>query len=140
MLLGAVAGVVLCGAAFGIGSLLGPHTADPSLTGQTLCGDLTSQNYTALYGLLSARQRALGTQAQFVASQRQLDALRGRASQCGFSLAGQDSASAELALTVTRGSAGPLSSDVRLLLDGSSWHVDTFDGGVVSRDARPNSV
>jgi hypothetical protein len=131
VLLGATVGALLCGGALAASALLAGHGPDPTPTARALCGDLTTRNYADLYTLLSSQQQASGTRAQFVASQRQLDVLRGPTMHCAYRLAGDKSGVTDLVLTLTRGAAPPATAHVRLILSGGIWRIDTFDSSLV---------
>jgi hypothetical protein len=140
LLLGAAAGALLCGGTLATGALLAVHGPDLAPTARALCGDLTTRNYDGLYALLSSQQQATGTRAQFVASQRQLDVLRGPTTRCAYSLAEGGSAVADLVLTLTRGAAPPATAHVRLILSGSRWRIDAYDSSLVRATSIANAL
>src|SRR5579884_4055177 len=74
----------------------------PQPAADAVCAAVIHQDYTALYGLLASGQQAAGTQAQFVASQRQLDVAAGRATSCAASITLVDGAQASVTFSVTR--------------------------------------
>jgi len=133
ILLGAVAGVLLCAVAVAAGSLLGSHTPDPAPAARALCADLVAHDYAALYALLSPQQQAAGTQAQFVASQRQLDVLRGATTRCAAVVTAESGATAEATLTLTRAAAVPTTGQAQLVLTAGGWRVNSFDNSLVTR-------
>jgi hypothetical protein len=130
-LLGAVAGIALCAAGLGLASALSPRAPAPDGTARALCDALTTQNYAAVYGSLSPYQKAQGTAAQFAASQRELDAVRGKITTCAYQIASNDDRTAQVTFTLTRARAGTLSASARLLLVNGAWRVDTFTDAVV---------
>ena len=134
LLLGAVAGVALVVLVMGLLSQRPGQAQSPSVTptARQLCDDLTAQRYDDLYGLLASALQSIGSRAQFVASQRQLDAQRGVARTCGYSVAGQDAANATLTLTITRESSATTSAQVRLIYEGTSWRIADFDSSLVA--------
>lgn len=136
LLLGAITGVLLCAAAIALTALLAPRTPDPRSTARALCDDLTSQDYAAAYTLLAPTVRAQGTQAQFVASQRQLDVLRGRVTRCAYTISGASTASAIVTLSLTRGPEAAATAEVRLIFAGHDWLVSAFDTSLVRVPAR----
>ena len=126
MLLGVAAGALLCAGALAAGALLAPRTPDPTPAARALCADLISRNFDALYALLSPRQQSAGTRAQFVASQRQLDLLRGATSACMATITGTSGGVANATLTMRRGAAAEQMANVSLILTGSGWRVDVM--------------
>ncbi|MBF6589856.1 MAG: hypothetical protein IVW57_04900 [Ktedonobacterales bacterium] len=140
LLLGAATGVLLCGAILLIVGLLTPRVPAPATTAQTLCDDLTAQRYAAAYGLLAPRQQARGSRAEFIASQRQLDALLGKVSHCAYTITSADVASVAITVTVTRAGRPPTSGVVRLIRDGTTWRVDAYDAAIVRAGERARSA
>src|SRR5690242_6721105 len=87
--LGVAAGVflVILGIAT-LSRLSATSTSSPSVApvARQLCSELTTQQYDDLYGLLSTAEQEVGTQDQFVASQRQLDVQLGTAHACSYTI------------------------------------------------------
>ena len=136
--LGTVAGVLLVI----IAATLLSHRSDaiqpPSVapTARQICDDLTTQRYSDLYGLLSRAQKAVGSSDQFAASQRLLDAQRGATHACAYTVAGQDTASATLTLTITRGSSSATSAQLRLTFEQNAWRITDYDSSLVAAPSR----
>ncbi len=132
--LGVVAGIILV--ILGI-TLLSRVTAPPTNSpavgpvARQICSDLTAQQYGDLYGLLSTAEQALGTQNQFVASQRQLDAQLGTARACSSTVAGQGASSATLTLTLARGTLMATSAQAQLTLEQNRWRIADYDSSAV---------
>lgn len=137
LLLGAIAGIALVVLVMSLLSQRPGQAQNPSVapTARQLCDDLTTQRYDDLYGLLAPALQTVGSRAQFVASQRQLDAQLGTARACSYSIAGQDAASATLTLTVTRGASAATSGQVRLTYEGTHWRIADFDSSLVAAPA-----
>jgi hypothetical protein len=133
-LLGAVAGLALCAAGLGLANVLSPRSPAPDSTARAFCAALAGQHYVAAYGLLSPDQQTQGTAAQFAATQRQLDALRGKITACAYRVESDDDHSAQVTLTLTRESAGTLSASVRLLLVNGAWRVESYSDATVRAD------
>jgi len=134
ILLGLVAGIALVAVALGALIIFTPRVAQPpapSATTQQLCADLTTQRYADAYALLSPRLQAQGSEAQFVASQRELDALQGDVTTCSAAIVNVAGASASAALQVTRAHAKAASAAVTLTVVGSAWRVDAYDTSVI---------
>ena len=134
LLLGAVAGIALVVLVMALLSQQSASPQSPSVapTARQLCADLTAQRYDDLYELLAPALQTVGSRPQFVASQRQLDAQRGVARACSYSVAEQDATNAALTLTITRGSAAATSGQVRLTYEGNSWRIADFDSSLVA--------
>jgi len=134
ILLGLVAGIALVAVALGALIIFTPRVASPqapSATTQQLCADLTTQRYADAYALLSPRLQAQGSEAQFVASQRELDALQGDVTTCSAAIVNVAGASASAALQVTRAHAKAASAAITLTVVGSAWRVDAYDTAVI---------
>lgn len=130
-LLGAVAGLALCAAGLGLVHTLSPRVPAPDSTARALCAALTGQDYAAAYHLLAPDQQAQGTAAQFAASQRQLDALRGKITTCAYRVESNDEQSAQITLTLTRKGAGTLAASARLILVNGAWRVESYTDATV---------
>jgi hypothetical protein len=126
--------MALVAVALGALILFAPRVASPpapNATMQTLCADLTAQRYADAYALLSPRLQAQGSQAQFVASQRELDALQGDVTTCSAAIVNVAGSNASASLQVTRAHAKTASAAVTLTAIGSAWRVDSYDTAVV---------
>jgi hypothetical protein len=131
VVLGAAAGLAVCILVLALLLLLNGRTTNPRTTAQALCADLQSQDYQSMYDVLSPRMQVLGTQAQFAASQQQLDALRGPVTGCLYDVQSADSTQANVTLTVTRARAPQTQAVVHFLYIGDAWKVDTYDASVI---------
>lgn len=134
ILLGLVAGIALVAVGLAALTIFAPRVAQPqapSVTTQALCGDLKSQQYGAAYVLLSPHLQTQGTEAQFVASQRELDALQGAVTTCSSTIINVTGGSASAALQVTRAHTPAASGAVTLTLVGAVWRVDAYDTSVI---------
>ena len=132
--LGLLAGVSLSGLMFLVlVTFLAPASQtppSPQPTAQSFCADLVTRHYDAAYGLLSTAQQAQGTEAQFTASQRELDTLQGPVTQCVSTVEHVGATQASATLRVTRG-AKSASGALTLVLQGSSWRVESYDTSVI---------
>lgn len=134
ILSGLAAGIALVAIGLGALILFSPRAAAPPLpsaAAQALCADLTGQRYADAYALLSPRLQAQGSQAQFVASQRELDALEGNVTACNSAIINVAGNSASASLQVTRAHAKSASAAVTLTVVGSVWRVDSYDTSVI---------
>lgn len=139
VVLGVATGALLCVAIFAIIQLVNGRAPRPEATAQALCDDLTSQRYDAAFALLSSGLQAQGTQAQFIASQQQLDTLLGKATRCSFTVQSADASSASVALVATRAGKSATGS-VRLTRQGDGWRVAAYDTSVVATDPSPRDT
>jgi hypothetical protein len=132
--LGTVAGVLLVIIAATLLSHRSDATQPPSVapTARQICDDLTTQRYSDLYSLLSRARKAVGSSDQFAASQRLLDAQRGATHVCAYTIAGQDTASATLTLTLTRGSSAATAAQMRLTFEQNAWRIADYDSALVA--------
>ncbi len=129
LLLGALAGLALCGLGYLALTFLAPRPPDAQPTVSAICADLTARRYDKLYALLDPALQAQGTEAQFVASQRELDQLQGPVTSCASSSVTVSGASASVSYALTRaGSAQPASAQVTLSADGASWRISAYTG------------
>jgi hypothetical protein len=135
LLLGALAGLAVClVGALALTVLRGSPSASlsaPNAVAQRICTDVLRQEYADLYGLLSTAQQETGTEAQFEASQRQLDAASGQARQCTATVSTIANGRAGVQLTVVRGQAGAAVGSGSLAYESGSWRLDTYDASVV---------
>lgn len=129
VLLGALAGLALCGLGYLALNLLSSHQPDVQPTTRAICADLTTQRYDQLYTLLDPALQAQGTEAQFAASQRELDQLQGRVTTCAPDAATISGANASVTFSLTRaGSPQPIAAQASLTSGGSSWLIAAYTG------------
>lgn len=127
VLTGALAGLILCGLGYLALHALSPRQPDVAPTLRAVCADLTAQRYDHLYTLLDPKLRADGTQAQFIASQRQVDALLGRATTCAAGTPSATGSSVSVAFTLTRGAQTP-PAQAALVSESGSWRIVSYSG------------
>lgn len=132
--LGAVAGVILVIVAVELVSHRSDAAQPPAVApiARQICSDLTAQRYDALYGLLAPTQQAIGSSSQFAASQRQLDAQLGVVRACVYSVTAQNTQSATLTLTLTRGASPGTVGQVQLIYDQKAWRIADYDSSLVA--------
>jgi hypothetical protein len=129
VLLGALAGLALCGLGYLALTLLTPPLPDIQPTARAICADLTAQRYDALYGLLDPALQGQGTEAQFAASQRELDQLQGVVTVCAASATSVSGARGSVTFTLARaGSRQPVSAQATLSSDGAAWRISGYTG------------
>src|SRR5579859_1461144 len=89
VVLGAAAGLALAAVALVLLLLTHPApapTQSPDVVARAICASLRAQSYVALYAELTPHLRGLGTQDQFIASQRQIDSVQGAVTDCAFNV------------------------------------------------------
>lgn len=127
ILLGVATGLALCALVYFALTFAAGPAPGPAPTARSICADLTSQRYDALYGLLSPDMRRLGTQAQFIASQRELDSLLGPVHTCHATVNSNSGGVAAITLTLQRGQAAPVGATLSLMHAQSAWTVTAYD-------------
>lgn len=122
--LGVVAGLAICATGAFVQIHFHPPIPDPAPTARAICADLSSQRFDSLYGLLTPNLQTQGTQAQFVASQRELDRLLGPVHACQVSGASVRGASADVTLTLQRTEA--VTAHVALVQTSGNWRISNY--------------
>ncbi len=131
IVLGAGVGVLI-----GIVGLVVLSSQSPSVpavdpVAQSVCANLSAQNYGATYQELSPNLQREGTEAQFAAAQKELDALNGPVTSCAASVQHADAANATVSLRLARArSGGSTTSTLHLALIGGAWKVVDYDASV----------
>jgi hypothetical protein len=129
ILLGVLAGLIACGLSALGARLLEPHQPDIQPTTRAICADLMGQRYDSLYNLLAPALQAQGTEAQFVASQREVDQLQGQVTACAPGAPSVSGAQATAPFTLTRAeSLQPVTAQVALTLSGGTWRIANYSG------------
>lgn len=127
ILLGVAAGLAICALAYFALTLRAGPTPDPTPTARAICADLTTQKYDSLYTLLSPDLQSQGTEAQFVASQRELDSLLGPTRTCQAAVMANTGSQATIALTLQRGQTAAKSAQVALAEAQGNWRITSYD-------------
>lgn len=127
ILLGVVAGLAICALAYFALTLRAGPTPDPAPTARAICADLTAQKYDSLYALLSPDLQGQGTEAQFAASQRELDSLLGPTRTCQAAVMSNTGSQATIALTLQRGQTAAKGAQVGLTEAQGSWRIISYD-------------
>ncbi|HEX6797477.1 MAG TPA: hypothetical protein VF116_07165 [Ktedonobacterales bacterium] len=132
LLLGVAAGIAVCAVALVVANAItGPRMPPPAPVAAAICADLEHQSYSDLYTRLAPAQRAAGSEQQFVASQQQLDRLRGPVTSCAYTLPSVRDNAATARLTIVRGTEAPTQADVQLGAEDGAWLVESYDTNVV---------
>ncbi|MGH2487650.1 MAG: hypothetical protein ACRDHE_16735 [Ktedonobacterales bacterium] len=131
IVLGAATGVLVCAVVLAAVLLLGRRASPPDTAAQALCTALQTQDYAATYNDLSGALQEQGTQAQFIASQRELDIVSGSARVCGYSVQHNDGTVATVLFTITRQTSGARQATARFVHDGDTWRLGYYDATVI---------
>jgi hypothetical protein len=126
----ALAGLILAVVTAGY-LIFGSQTGSASVAVQRFCDALTTQSYAAAYAELSSALQQEGNEAQFAASQRDLDRLNGVATSCAFSNPQVRGAAVTFILHITRSRAGPLAGSLQMVHESGAWKVANYDANVV---------
>lgn len=130
-ILGGIAGVALV---LAVSALLAGRGSQPSQAAPPapdsvaggVCADLRAHDYPHLYTTLSPAQQGVGPADQFIASQRQIDALHGSVSACAYTLRRVSASSASVTYTLTRNGAATLGA-VTLDYVNGEWRISDYD-------------
>ncbi len=126
IMLGIVAGLVLCAVALiALNAPANGRPPDPSTTVGSICADLSTHKYDDLYSLLTPALQQQGNQAQFVASQRELDVLLGPVTSCKQSVVWRGNDVSQASLTLAR--KNEATSNITLAYKQSDWRIVDFD-------------
>lgn len=129
VLLGALAGLAICGLGYLALNLITGRQPDVQPTARAICADLTARRYDHLYTLLTPALQTQGTQAQFVASQRELDSLLGPVTACAPGSPTISGATATVSFSLTRaGSIQPTTAQATLTASGDAWRINAYSG------------
>ncbi|HEX8727473.1 MAG TPA: hypothetical protein VF739_02560 [Ktedonobacterales bacterium] len=127
VLLGVVTGLALCAVAYAALTFNAKPTPDPTPTARAICADLSAQRYDALYGMLIPNLQQQGSEAQFTASQRELDSLQGVVAGCTATVASQSGSIAAIRLDLRRGTSPAVSAQVTLAQANNGWQISSYD-------------
>lgn len=130
VLLGVAAGLAICALVYFALTLRAGPAPDPTPTARAICADLTTQQYDSLYTLLSPDLQSQGTEAQFVASQRELDSLLGSTRTCRVTVLSNTGSAATISLTLQRGQTAAKGAQVALALAQGNWRIASYDQNI----------
>jgi hypothetical protein len=133
VLLGTVTGLVLCVVGLLVLTAINGQTPSPSGTANDICTDLRNAEYSSLYALLtpSLQQQGTNPQAEFSASQQELQIVSGKVMSCSFRLSQSDRTHAIATFSIARGSQGPRSAQVALVFQNGKWRIQNYDSSLV---------
>lgn len=128
--LGAATGLVLCLLALAVVLIVNGRSSAPDAAAQSLCADLSAQDYASMYTMLVPKLQAEGTQAQFAASQKELDTIRGKVAACSYTTNQADGSQAAMTFQLTRHS-GSSRGYVHFIYVNGTWKVDNYDTNTI---------
>jgi hypothetical protein len=127
ILLGVVTGLALCAVAYAALTFNAKPAPDPTHAAHAICADLSAQRYDALYSMLIPNLQRQGSEAQFTASQRELDSLQGAVAGCTATVASQSDGIAAIRLDLRRGTSPAISAQVTLTQASNDWQISGYD-------------
>jgi VCBS repeat-containing protein len=123
--------VVLCSVVLLLVYTLNKAPSVPPVPAAALCTQLKSQDYADMYTGLSPRLQAEGTQAQFAASQEQLDVQNGKTTTCSVTVQRADPAQATVSVALNRERGGATTVQVQYITVSGVWRLDSYDSSVI---------
>jgi hypothetical protein len=135
-LLGALTGLVLCIVGLLVLVVIqrqSPPVPSPSRAAAAICTDLRAADYTSLYQALSPELQLQGVnaEAEFTASQKQLDIISGQVSDCSYQIQQPSGTHANVTYLITRGSKSPQPARVVLAYQDGTWRIQQYDTSLV---------
>jgi hypothetical protein len=135
-LLGALTGLVVC--ILGLLVLVAIQRQSPPLPSPTsaaaaICTDLRAADYASLYQALSPALQLQGanSEAEFTASQRQLDIISGQVSGCSYRIQQPGGTQANVTYLIARGSKPSQPAQVVLAYLNGAWRIQQYDTSLV---------
>jgi hypothetical protein len=138
--------VVLLAAAGGAGAYAYSQYATymaPAWAAGSFCQDLTNQNYSAAFELLSSSMQTTFTSDQFYQIGQALDELEGYVTSCKQASGASDayvytsgSTTATVTVSLVRGNAGTMGGQLHLKSERGNWKVDMIDSSLFGVNLR----
>jgi hypothetical protein len=135
-LLGALTGLVVC--ILGLLVLVviqrqSPPLPSPDGAVAGICTDLRAADYASLYQALSPALQLQGanSEAEFTASQKQLDIISGRVAGCSYQIRQPGGTRANVTYLIARGTKSAQPAQVVLLYVDGVWRIQQYDTGLV---------
>lgn len=133
-LLGALTGLVVC--ILGLLVLVVIQRQSPTLpspAAAAICTDLRAADYASLYQALSPALQLQGanSEAEFTASQKQLDIISGRVAGCSYRIQQPSGTLANVTYLIARGSKSAQPAQVVLAYADGAWRIQQYDTGLV---------
>ena len=133
--LGGITGLAICVVILFVWRASSPRPAPLQPVAATVCTDLQHRDYGTLFTLLAPQLQQEGTQAQFAASQRQLDILRGPVTSCSFHANTQGN-QATVTYHIQRKDGASKDGVTQFQMVSGVWRITAYDSSIVLRDLR----
>jgi hypothetical protein len=110
-----------------------PTAPSPSSSAAAICTDLRAADYASLYQALSPalQQQGANAEAEFTASQRQLDIIDGRVAGCSYQIEQSSGTQANVTYRIARGSKPAQSAKVVLAYTDGAWQIQQYDTSLI---------
>jgi hypothetical protein len=133
IILGAVTGIVLCIAALVALLAINRPPPSPAATAGAICTDLRTADYTSLYAALapSLQQQGTNPQAEFSASQQELDIVSGRVTSCSYLLPQVSGQEESVTYSIARGGQVARPAKVLLVYQNGRWRIQNYDTNMI---------
>jgi hypothetical protein len=98
-----------------------------------ICTDLRTADYASLYTVLvpSLQQQGSNPQAEFRASQQQLDIVSGKVTSCSYSLQQVNGLRETVTYSIARGSQTARPAEVLLVYQNGRWSIQNYDTSLI---------
>jgi hypothetical protein len=105
----------------------------PSTTAGSICTDLRTADYASLYSVLapSLQQQGTNPQAEFSASQRELDIVSGRVVTCSYHLQQVSGQQQSVIYSISRGDRPAHPAEVLLVYQNGRWRIQSYDTSLI---------
>jgi hypothetical protein len=110
-----------------------PPLPSPDGAAGAICTDLRAADYASLYQELSPTLQLQGanSEAEFTASQRQLDIISGQVTSCSFRIQQPGGNQANVTYFIARGSTSAHPAQVELAYLDGAWRIQQYDTSLV---------
>ena len=131
--LGAGTGLVLSIAALLALLAINRPPPSPTTTAGSICTDLRTADYASLYATLapSLQQQGTNAQAEFSASQQELDIVSGRVRSCSYQLQQVSGQEEHVTYSISRGSQTARPAEVLLVYQNGKWRIESYDTSLI---------
>jgi hypothetical protein len=135
-LLGALTGLVVCIVGLVVLVVIQrqtPPLPSPNGAAAAICTDLRTGDYASLYQALSPALQLQGanSEAEFTASQKQLDIISGRVAGCSYHFQQPSGTQANVNYLIARGTKSAQPAQVVLTYVDGAWRIQQYDTGLV---------
>jgi hypothetical protein len=105
----------------------------PAGAAAAICTDLRAADYASLYQALSPELQLQGpnAEAEFTASQKQLDIISGRVAGCSYQIQPPGGMRANVTYLIVRGSKSAQPAQVVLAYVDGAWRIQQYDTSLI---------